>query len=63
MFLPFLTQDLHPLYQQMKQEANWKWLVAIVPFLAHYNVDKLIQLYCDALTEVVRAYLRYIIDG
>ena len=61
--MSFLTQVLHPLYQLVKQEAKWKWLVATVPVIAHYNADKLIWLCCDALPKGVRAYLMHIIDG
>ena len=40
-----------------------KELVAKAPVLAHYDVDKPIQLYCDVLSKNVGACLMHVING
>ena len=61
-FIPSVASLLHPLYQLLRKDVHWKWtskcqeaferdraLVSKAPVLVHYDVNKPIKLYCDAL--------------
>ena len=49
--------------EQIEAFETAKELVAKAPVLAHYDVDKPIQLYCDASSKGIKACLMHIIGG